>query len=576
LNSQLINLFAVSSKMPNDISNHPVPRSFLGQLFDRIVSWLVGFPSERCSYTTLALGVPIFDGLSRIELCANLLQPLLPNSAKPLGTVLVRSPYGRGFPIAGTARAYAARGYQVLVVSSRGTFGSGGDFDPFRTEAQDGQAIVEWMRKQTWYTGTFATMGGSYLGYVQWALLVDPPKDMVAAVPGVSPHNFARAIRGTGAMDLDIVKWADMVAHQEEPFSIWEALRSTRSRKMEAVLKETGPLARNIHDHLGGRSPWLDITLAKPDTSDPYYGPMKLERALHRADIPILIITGWYDLFLEQSMEQYLKLKERGCNVALTVGPWTHMKSGLAPQMSRHGFDWIEEHLAASKSAKRTVPVQYYITGAQEWREVDVFPPPTTPVTFYLHGGGRLDSKLESTSCPSSTFAFDPRDPTPTVGGNGLTTIGGSVDDSILAKRKDVLVFDTAPLETDFEICGQTTIELAHSTSSPFADVFVRISEVDAKGKSRNITEIYKRLNPEREIDKELKLSLNHCAHRVLRGKRIRVIVAGGCFPQYARNHGVENGDMNATEMRAVEHIVHHNEHRVSKLVLPSVTKQVV
>jgi putative CocE/NonD family hydrolase len=562
--------------MPNDIFNQPIPRGIFGQLLDRIVSWLVGFPSERCSYTTLALRIPISDGLSRIELCANLLQPLLPNSTKPLGTVLVRSPYGRTFPIAATARAYAARGYQVLIVSCRGTFGSGGDFDPFRTEEQDGQTVVEWMRNQTWYTGTFATVGGSYLGYVQWALLSNPPKDLVAAVPGVSPHNYARAAWGTGAMDLDIVNWADTVVQQEEPFSVWQTLRSTRSRKMEAVLQGTGPLAKKIHDHLGGKSPWLDIMLASPDISDPYYDPMKLERALHRADIPILIIAGWYDIFLEQSMEQYFRLKERGCNVALTVGPWTHVKSMLVPQMSRHGFDWIEEHLAASQAAKRTSSVEYFVTGGQEWRNADAFPPPTTPTPFYLQGGGRLDRKIDltisSTISPSSTFVFDPRDPTPTIGRNGLAAIGESKDDSKLAKRNDVLVFDTAPLRNDFEFCGQPIVELEHSTDSGFADIFIRISDVDAKGKSRNITETYKRLDPERDIGMKLKLSLNHCAHRFLRGKRIRVIIAGGYFPQYARNHGVENSNMNGTDMRAVEHTVHHSEEHVSKIVFPLVT----
>jgi putative CocE/NonD family hydrolase len=557
--------------MPHDILDKPVPRGILGRLFDRILSWLVGFPSERCSHTTLALRIPISHGQSRIELCANLLQPLLPGSAKPLGTILIRSPYGRGFPMSAQARAYAARGYQVLVVSCRGTFGSGGDFDPFRTEVQDGQAVVEWMRNQTWYTGTFATVGGSYLGYVQWALLTDPVKDMVAAVPAVSPVDFARATWGTGAMDLDIVRWADMVAHQEEPFSLWNTLRSTRSTEMDAVLKGTGPLAKAIHEHHGGRSSWLDNMLARPDISDSYYEYMKLGRALDRADIPVLIITGWYDLFLEQSMEQYFKLRERGCNVALTVGPWTHMKSGPASEMNRHGFDWIEEHLAGSASVKRTVPVQYFVTGAQEWRTAETFPPLVQPTAFYLHGGGRLVSKLDASTPPTSGFTFDPTKPTPTIGGNGLAAIGGSVDDSTLAARKDVLVFDTPALLSDFEICGQPKIELAHSTSSPFADVFVRVSEVDVNGKSRNITETFKRLDAKRDIKGTLELSLNHCAHRFTRGKRIRVMVAGGCFPQYTRNHGVQNSDMNGVEMRAVEHIVYHSEHRVSKVVFPAI-----
>jgi predicted acyl esterase len=126
----------------NDLSQ-PLARGLLDSLFDRVISWLLGFPTERCSYTTQGLRIPISDGLLRIELLAKLFQPVFAYGTKPLGTVLVRSPYGRGLPIGIAARAYAARGYQVLLVSSRGTFSSGGEFDPFRTEAQDGKGVVD-------------------------------------------------------------------------------------------------------------------------------------------------------------------------------------------------------------------------------------------------------------------------------------------------------------------------------------------------------------------------------------------------------------------------------------------------
>jgi putative CocE/NonD family hydrolase len=553
--------------MASDIQTQPRSRGILGQAIEPLLSWFLGLPAERCNFTTQALSIPISDSLSRIELRADLFQPLLD---KPLGTVLVRSPYGRGIPIAIPPRQLAARGYQVLVVSCRGTFGSGGEFDAFRTEVQDGKGVVEWMRKQPWYTGTFATIGGSYIGYVQWALLYDPPKDMVAAVPGVAPHDFAQPIWGTGALDLDIVRWADMIVHQEDSFSLWEALCKTRTRRLETLFEGTTPLASNIQAHLEGKFPWMDKVLTKPDLSDPFYEPMKLGRALGQAEIPTLIIAGWFDLFVEQSIEQYLRLKEQGCNVALTVGPWSHTKSVVATEMIRHGFDWIEEHLGNRAEAKRSAAVQYFVTGAQEWKSASDFPPRTESTTFFLHEGGKLAEKPLSASSGSSTFTFDPRNPTPEIGGNALIT-GGRVNDTALAKRSDVLVFDTAPLEEDTEICGKPAIQLAHSTSSPYVDVFVRVSEVDAKGRSHNITETYKRLNPKRADDEELKLALNFCAHRFLKGTKIRVIIAGGNFPQYAKNHGVENSDLNGTEMIAVDHTIHHSESRISNIVFPVV-----
>ncbi|KAH7394975.1 X-Pro dipeptidyl-peptidase-domain-containing protein [Phaeosphaeria sp. MPI-PUGE-AT-0046c] len=498
------------------------------------------------------------------------MQPILPTGSKPRGTVLVRSPYGRTLPIALSARVYAARGYNALLVSCRGTFGSGGEFDPFRTEVQDGARVVEWMREQDWYTGTFATCGGSYLGFVQWALLYDPPKDLVAAVPCISPHDFAGSLWSTGAFNLDFIQWADMIAHQEVPRSLLSNLLRSRERKLEAAINST-PLIAGMQALLAGQTPWLDTILAKPDPSDPHYTPMKLGQALERTNLPVLIITCWYDLFADQSLEQYARLKQRGCNVALTVGPWNHVQSSLTREMNQHGFNWIENHLAGSGEGKRDAPVQYFVTGANEWRSALEYPPPTIPSVYYLHEGGVLKAEPSHKDSEPSKFTFDPRSPTPTVGGTGLLT-GGRFDDTSLSTRKDVLVFDTATLEEDLEICGQSTVELSHSSSSSFADIFVRVSEVNKKGKSSNVTESFQRLDPNRSESAVIKLGLDHCAHRFVRGSKIRFLVAGGNFPQYVRNHGVENSDGLETEMYRVEHTIYHDEIRVSKVVLPVVS----
>lgn len=553
----------------SDDKNLILHRGVFDRYFDRVLSWWIGYPPERCEYTTQDVRIPIADGLEHLQLAAVLMQPVLSSGSKPRGTVLVRSPYGRTLPIAMSARVYAARGYNALLVSCRGTFGSGGEFDPFRTEVQDGAGVVEWMREQDWYTGTFATCGGSYLGFVQWATLYDAPKDLVAAVPCVSPHDFSRSLWPTGATNLDFVKWADMIARQEEPRSILTNLLRSRERKLEAALNST-PLITGAKTLLAGKTPWLDAILSKSNLNDPYYTPMKLGQALERTDLPVLIITCWYDLFAEQSLEQYARLKERGCNVALTIGPWNHVKSVLAIEMNRHGFDWIENHLAENKEAKRDAPVQYFVTGANEWRHALEYPPPTKSSTYYLHKGGALKSEPFQNDLAASKFTFDPRSPTPTIGGTGLLT-GGSLDDTSLAKRTDVLIFDTAALEQDLEICGQPNVEISHSTSSPFADIFVRVSEVDKKGRSHNVTEMFQRLDPHRDQSAAIKLVLNHCAHRFAQGTKIRFMVAGGNFPQYVRNHGVENSDGLGTEMCTVEHTVHHNSARMSKVVLPVV-----
>jgi putative CocE/NonD family hydrolase len=132
-----------------------------------------------------------------------------------------------------------------------------------------------------------------------------------------------------------------------------------------------------------------------------------------------------------------------------------------------------------------------------------------------------------------------------------------------------VLSFTTEPLDVDTEFIGKPTVTLAHSTDSPYADIFVRICEVDANGKSRNICEGYQRLDPGRDMETAFTIPLRWCAHRFVKGKRIRLLVAGGCFPHYARNLGVANVDNRGSEWKRVRHIVQHGATMGSSIVLP-------
>src|SRR5262249_15891433 len=113
---------------------------------------------------------------------------LLADRFAPKGTekaplLLVRSVYGRRkfFPGFLYGRLFAERGFQVLIQSMRGTFGSGGTFDPFGpSDRAEGMATVEWMRRQPWYQGSFGTIGHSYLGLVQWDIASEGTTDLKA------------------------------------------------------------------------------------------------------------------------------------------------------------------------------------------------------------------------------------------------------------------------------------------------------------------------------------------------------------------------------------------------------------
>jgi alpha/beta superfamily hydrolase len=88
--------------------------------------------------------------LDGAELIADRYVPAKPTDAP---TVLIRSPYGRGYPFPQFyAGPLAARGFHVVLRSVRGTYGSTGEFKTAVHEADDGLDTVAWIRQQPWFT----------------------------------------------------------------------------------------------------------------------------------------------------------------------------------------------------------------------------------------------------------------------------------------------------------------------------------------------------------------------------------------------------------------------------------------
>ena len=116
-----------------------------------------------------------------------------------------------------------------------------------------------------------------------------------------------------------------------------------------------------------------------------------------------------------------------------------------------------------------------------------------------------------------------------------LSPAGGYRNDDKLAERKDVLSFTADALPQDVYVVGNPVLELSHTCDNSHNDLFVRISEVDAKGRSRNVSDGYRRgTGPSGTVT----IELDAVAHRFRAGSRIRVLVAGGSHPRFARNLG--------------------------------------
>lgn len=512
-------------------------------------------------YSVRRVGIPMRDG-------AVLLADHYAPAGPAVGTLLVRGPYGRGFPFSLIfARPYAARGYHVVVQSVRGTFGSGGVFNPMVDEVADGADTVAWLRAQPWFTGAFGTIGVSYLGFTQWALLMDPPPELTAAVITVGPHDFSESSWGTGAFTLnDFLGWSNLMATQEDGGRLRAGIRQLTAQRTVAAAAAGLPLGATGRTLLGTNAPWYESWLAHPDIADPFWEPYRFSAALDRVQVPVLLLGGWQDLFLRQTLTQYRRLADRGVDVGLTVGPWTHSQmliNGLGT-VTRESLAWLDTHLAGRPGTPRNSPVRVYRTGrtGAGWRELPDWPPPTAQRCWFLQPGGGLAATAPGVS--TMTFRYDPADPTPTVGGPLLSPASGYRDDSRLAERTDVLAFTGAALTEDIDVAGSPVVELAHTCDNSHADVFVRVSEVDADGRSRNVSDGYLRL---RQTSAPVRIELDPIAHRFAAGSRIRVLIAGGSHPRYDRNLGTGEPPVDGVGLRPARHTVAFGE---SRLLLPT------
>ena len=500
-----------------------------------------------------------------VELVSDHYRPLTSN---PAGTLLVRGPYGRGYPVSVLfGSIYASRAYHVVVQSVRGTFGSGGGFSPFMHEAADGADTAAWLRDQPWFTGSFATVGASYLGFTQWALLTDPPPEMAAAVITVGPHDVSGPRWGTGSFGLnDFLGWCDGVSHQEDPGRFRTVVRMVRARRLVARATAGLPLGESGRRLLGEGAPWFESWLEHPEHDDAFWAPTQLHSALERCEVPVLLLTGWQDVFVEQTLEQFAQLRRRDVPAAVTIGSWTHaqMLTTAAPTVLRESLAWLDTHLAGNHNCKRS-PVRIHVNH-DGWLDLDDWPPPMPEQVRYLQPSGRLGDAVPPDTAPGSTFTYDPVNPTPTIGGRLLSPAGGYRNDDKLAGRKDVLSFTGDALPQDVYVVGNPVLELSHTCDNSHNDLFVRISEVDAKGRSRNVSDGYRRgTGPSGTVT----IELDAVAYRFRAGSRIRVLVAGGSHPRFARNLGTGEPLVSARRLRPATHTVFLGD-GASRLRLPA------
>lgn len=494
------------------------------------------------------IAVPAGDGVPLLT------DHYIPLMDEPCPTLLVRSAYGRGFPWDSVYGAqFAAQGLHVLLQSCRGTGGSGGTLDPWRQEVADGQATMSWLREQEWFGGALGVIGTSYLGYTAWALAASAPPELRAMVTdgALAPYPF---FHGSGAFALQnvLVAAAAMLSFQRGPGALAAAMM--RLRLNQRRVATTLPLAEAYPAALGSRSGLFEQWLTDPDPASRYWTSRDLTSATANLAVPVSLVTGWDDPMLDQTLEQYRRLKEAGGEARLIVGPWTHtsMFGKGYPEVVPRAVEEFRARLSGQPRTPAGPPVRMYVGGCGQWRDLPEWPPPQACTrSWYLSPDGTLGDQPPS-QAGASSFRYDPSDPTPSIGGPVLSGSVGSVDNTRLEERPDVLTFTSAPLTGALEILGPVSARLRIRASNPYHDVFARLCDVDPHGRSRNICDGLIRHQPGENPAGEtiITVPMSSTAYRFSAGHRIRLQVSGGAHPRYARNTGT--GEPQATATRLV------------------------
>lgn len=525
-------------------------------------------PHTRAVSVTRGLSIPVTRGRT---LEADHWAPRA--SRRPLPTLLVGTPYGRGSLLASLlARPYAERGFQVLLTSLASTLKAGEPhFGSPASDREDLLAVVEWITRQDWFDGCLALTGPSYLGYVQWTVAEALPPEVRALVPQMTSSRLPFSLRGDGMFAFDAaLRWCLLIDRLQRHGAAWGMLRFAADR----LHKDLGALPVEQADRrLRGRTLPLYQLLVQHDGSDPFWEGWDFSDRVGATTVPVSLVAGWYDLFVGDQLRDYARLSAAGRRPRLTVGPWTHLGAGALAAGIRETLTWAGAHCRHEPPAAR-LPVRLYVLGGGGWQDFDQWPPRgTSPRPWYLRENGRLSCEPPSHREQSSSYSYDPARPTPAVGGALFLPGAGRRDNRSLERRADVLTFTSGPLAEGIEVIGEVTVQLWVGADHPASDLFVRLCDLGPDGRSWNVCDTFTRVQRDLATSAApagpVRLQLSPTASLFRRGHRLRVQISSGAYPRFARAGRARAHLARATTLDRVRQEIFHDRERPSCLVLP-------
>jgi putative CocE/NonD family hydrolase len=522
-------------------------------------------------------------------------------------TLLMRQPYGRD--IASTVVYahpvwFARHGYNVVIQDVRGRGDSEGEFYPFRHEARDGAETIAWLRVRGESNGRVGMYGFSYQGATQLLAAAEQPEGLVCIAPGMTACDLYHGwfYRGGALRLASALGWGlQMLKADARRKKLREA--SDRLEQAWANLS-TQSFALPFRDHpaLHGEGlPEYVLDWFDHDQPGDYWASLDVSQSLHKISVPALHISGWYDTYLEGSVDGFVSLcRHAGNDFArqhqyLIAGPWQHIPWGDRVGATDFGPEalldtdaillrWFNHWLKDSGEFADEPTVRHFVLGENCWRRADSFPEAASHA-LYLRSDGRANSRKgngaligmpPASAEPPDIFVYDPE--VPLIAPGGPTAASGQFDQAALESGNNLLVYTSAPLSHPLRLFGTPRVSLFCSTSSAHADFTAKLVRVRPNGAAEFISIGIARsswlfsktgYNADEVHEWKFDLAPTSCCFAV--GDRIRLEVASSAFPLYDRNPGTEVPSCRATswDWRRSTQIVYHDEAHRSALYLP-------
>ncbi len=537
--------------------------------------------------------MPMSDGT---KLAANVFKP---KSDGPFPVILSRTPYGKGGNNHRLGRSYASQGYAVVIQDCRGRGGSEGLWDPFRYDVDDGYDTHQWIGKQPWCNGKIGTAGGSYVGWTQWAAATKGSQHLKAMVPVVPFCNAYDIAYEGGAYQLALMmSWGSAVG----------GARIAPNKSLEAL--SYLPLNR-FDDQLEKEIFYLEDWVEHP-VFDEYWKQRGIGRdAFDDVTVPVLNIGGWYDIFSQATLEMSNGVREESNNRAVRrnqfviMGPWAHGVGGRKVGDLDFGPDanfdvgeiqkkWFDYWLRDQDTEVEDWPAfQIFVMGENKWRGENEWPLKRTEFTpFYLHSKGNAadingDGTLSANkpdSLGSDTYDYDPKNPTPTAGGNNLGGAPiGPFDQTKVELRDDVLVYTTQPLREAVEVTGPVKMVLYAASSAKDTDFTAKLVDVHPDGKAYNLCDgiIRSRWRASREKPDLIEpgktyryeIDLWVTSNLFKAGHQIRVEISSSNFPRFDRNPNSGLPFGTDTKLHPATQTIFHGAENDSHILLPIIPR---